>query len=68
MPENDKPLSEFAIFSMAEGLQNEVSIVPETIKREPWREKEPESREEDDFGGKSRISSILYAFQGGSRS
>ena len=68
MLENEDHLIEFAVFSRPQGLQDEIHIDPETIKREQWREKGPDSREESDFGGKSRISSILYAFQGGGRS
>ena len=68
MLDNDDPLNAFAVFSRPQGLQNEVNIDPETIKSEQWGEKEPESREENDFGGKSNISSIPYGFQGGSRS
>ena len=40
---------------------------PKRQKREKWREKGRESREESDFGGKSRRSSKLSAFQGGPR-
>ena len=40
---------------------------PERQKREERREKGGESREESDFGGKSRPSSKLSAFQGGPR-
>ena len=54
-------LHEFAVLSRPQGLQNEVNIEPETIEREKWREKGPESREESDFEGKSHMSSMLYS-------
>ena len=40
---------------------------PKRQKREERREKGGETREESDFGGKSRRSSKLYAFRGGPR-
>ena len=36
-------LVEFAVFSRPQGLQDEIHIDPETIKREQWGEREPES-------------------------
>ena len=36
MLENDDLLNEFAVFSRPQGLQNEIQIDPETIKREQW--------------------------------
>ena len=62
---NNDLLIEFAVVSKPQGLQDEIHIDPETIKRELWRERGPESGEESDFGGKSRISLMLHAFQGG---
>ena len=35
--------NEFAVVSRPQGLQNEIQIDPETIKREQWGEREPES-------------------------
>ena len=43
MLENDDPLIEFAVFWRPQGLQDEIHIDPETIKREHWGEREPES-------------------------
>ena len=43
MLENEDPLIEFAVFSRPQGLQDEIHIDPETIKREQWGEREPES-------------------------
>ena len=38
MLENDDPLYEYAVLSRPQGLQNEIQIDPETIKREQRRE------------------------------
>ena len=40
---NNDLLIEFAVFSRPQGLQDEIHIDPETIKREQWGEREPES-------------------------
>ena len=60
----DDPLNEIARFLRSQGLQNEVQIEPKTRKREERREKGRENREGTSFGGKSRRSSKLSAFQG----
>ena len=41
--ENDDPLHEFVVLSRPKGLQNEIQIDPETIKREQWTERGPKS-------------------------
>ena len=43
---NNDPLIEFAVFSRPQGLQDEIHIDPETIKREQWRERAAELRRE----------------------
>ena len=40
---NNDLLIEFAVVSRPQGLQDEIHIDPETIKREQWGEREPES-------------------------
>ena len=46
MLENDDPLNEFVVFSRPQGLQNEIQIEPETIKRAMGRERAGELRRE----------------------
>ncbi len=67
MFENDDILNEIAVCSRPQGLQNEIQIDPETIKREQWKERGRRAEKRATLQGKVAYPRYCMRFRGGPR-